>query len=215
MSGIDGYRLGPDHTDRDGHVYSDKAPGQEVLAVPAYLGARLVGADPARTGRIEGNLSLWWVTLWSAGLPGVGIILLVAVAAHRRGTPIPPPALATLAFGTLLLPFSINLYGHLLGALLGFGAWLVIDRRPASLGPRRGSLAAWWVWPCSSSTSSPSSGLFSWACSWFAGTGKAVAYVAAGLPSAACSRRTRWRPSAHPSRRATGAKTPTRGPRSS
>ena len=131
---IDGYRLGVDKAERDGHLYSDKAPGQEVLAVPAYVAARAVGAEPARVDRVESNLTLWWVTFWSAVLPGVGIILLVAVAGHRRGTPVPVAALATLAFGTMLLPFSVNLYGHVLAALLGFAAWLVIDRRPSTIG---------------------------------------------------------------------------------
>lgn len=131
---IDGYRLGVDKAERDGHLYSDKAPGQEVIAVPAYAAARAVGAEPARVDRVEGNLTLWWVTFWSATLPGVGIILLVAVAGHRRGTPVPVAALATLLFGTLLLPFSVNLYGHVLAALLGFAAWVVLDRRPSTTG---------------------------------------------------------------------------------
>ena len=30
-------------------------------------------------------------------------------------------------FGSMLLPFSVTLYGHVLGAALGFGAWLVLD----------------------------------------------------------------------------------------
>ena len=62
----------------------------------------------------------------------VAILAMVAVAAHRRGTPVPPPALATLGFGTMLLPFGTNLYGHVLGGALGYGAWLVLDGGPGS-----------------------------------------------------------------------------------
>ncbi len=62
-----------------------------------------------------------------AGLPLVAIILMAAVAGRRRGTPVAVPALAGLAFGTMLLPYSVTLYGHLLAAALGFGAWLVFD----------------------------------------------------------------------------------------
>lgn len=129
---IDGYRVGFDKAERNGHVYSDKAPGQEVLAVPAYAAARAVGADPARIDRVDANLTLWWVTLVTAGLPVVAIMAMVAVAANRRGTPIPPAALATLGFGTMLLPFGTNLYGHVLGGALAFGSWLVLEARPSS-----------------------------------------------------------------------------------
>ncbi len=134
---IDDYLVGVDFAERDGHTYSDKAPGQEVLAVPVYAAARLVGADAAIVPRVKENLSLWWVTWWSAGVPVVAIIAMVAVACHRRGTPIPPLALATLAFGTMLLPYAVNLYGHTLAAALGFGAWLVADGGPGTW--RRGA----------------------------------------------------------------------------
>ncbi len=136
---IDGYLVGFDYTERDGHTYSDKAPGQEVLALPAYAAARAVGAEPAVVPRVEENLTLWWVTLASAGLPAVAIIVLVAMATHRRGMPIPLPALGALAFGTMLLPFAANLYGHVLGAALGYASWLVLDR--SSVDWRRGALA--------------------------------------------------------------------------
>ncbi|MCB0971013.1 MAG: hypothetical protein KDA97_05780, partial [Acidimicrobiales bacterium] len=131
---IDDYPLDVDRTERDGHTYSDKAPGQEVLAVPVYAAARAVGAEPASVPRIAGNLTLWSVTFWSAGVPAMALILLVAVACHRRGTPIPLPALAGLSFGTLLAPMGVNLYGHVLAAALGYGAWMVIDRAPATAG---------------------------------------------------------------------------------
>ena len=129
---IDGYPLAFDYAERDGHTYSDKAPGQEVLAIPAYAAARAVGADEAVIERAEGNLTLWWVTFWSAGVPAVAIIALAAVATHRRGIPIPFAGLATLAFGTMLLPFSANLYGHVLGAALGYAAWVVADGGPGT-----------------------------------------------------------------------------------
>jgi hypothetical protein len=129
---IDQYRLGFDFTERDGHLYSDKAPGQEVLAIPVYVAARSVGAEPAVVGRVEGNLTLWWLTFWSSGVPAMVLIVLMAVAAHRRGRPIPLMALGALSFGTMLAPMGVTLYGHVLGAALGFGAWLVLERRTAT-----------------------------------------------------------------------------------
>lgn len=136
---IDGYLVGFDYAERDGHTYSDKAPGQEVLALPAYAAARALGAEAAVVPRVAENLTLWWVTFATAGLPALAIILLVAMASHRRGTPVPLPALAALSFGTMLLPFAANLYGHVLGAALGYAAWLVLDR--SSIGWRRGAVA--------------------------------------------------------------------------
>lgn len=138
---IDNYLVGFDYTERDGHIYSDKAPGQEILAIPPYVVGKLVGAEKAVVRRVSENLTVWWSTLWTAMLPAVSIIVMVAVAAHRRGTPIPAPALATLAFGTMLLPFAANLYGHVLGAALGYGAWLVIDQPASSSSWRRGLVA--------------------------------------------------------------------------
>ena len=128
---IDGYPVGFDFTERDGHFYSDKAPGQEVLAVPFYAASRLAGAEAAKVPRPQENLTLWWVTLWTSVLPVVGIILLAAVASRRRDRALPTTALATLAFGTMLLPFSSNLYGHVLAAFLGYAAWVVLDRSDA------------------------------------------------------------------------------------
>ena len=140
---LDGYLVGYDKAERDGHVYSDKAPGQQVLSVPFYAAARAAGAEPASVPRVEGNLSLWWVTFWTAGVPLRAIICMTAVAAWRRGSPIPVPALVGLSFGTMLLPHSVNLYGHVLGAALGFAAWLVLDRPGGSWrsGAAAGALA--------------------------------------------------------------------------
>lgn len=44
---IDDYVVGVDRVERDGHTYSDKAVGQEMLAIPVYLAARAVGAESA------------------------------------------------------------------------------------------------------------------------------------------------------------------------
>lgn len=43
---IDDYPLGVDQAEHDGHVVSDKSPGQPILAVPPYALYRLVGGSP-------------------------------------------------------------------------------------------------------------------------------------------------------------------------
>jgi hypothetical protein len=126
---IDRYEgiVGIDRVERDGHLYSDKAPGQPFLAVPAYWSARLVGAEDASVPRGEGNLTLWWVTLWSSTVPGA---VVVGVLAHRalRGRAAGLVAAAGIGFATLWLPFSAELYGHVLVAALGLATWLLVER---------------------------------------------------------------------------------------
>jgi hypothetical protein len=132
--------LGVDRAIYQGHLRSDKAPGQPLLAVPVYLVGRAVGADPATHVRFEGDLGLWWVTLWSAGVPFALLLALMfslcSQFASRRS------ALGvTIAFGlgSMLLPFAVNLFGHDLAAVMGFAAWLLVERD--ALSPRRALIA--------------------------------------------------------------------------
>lgn len=126
-----------DRVDFEGHVYSDKAPLQAFLAVPVYAAGKAVGMGSADVVRPSGNLGLWWMTLWSSTLPAAGLVLLMHRACRRVSPGAATPAVAALAFGTLLLPFAGELYGHVLCALLAYGAWTLIDD-----GPIR-----WWTVP--------------------------------------------------------------------
>jgi hypothetical protein len=125
------HRLGVDHAIYNGHLRSDKAPGQPLLAVPVYLSGRAVGAQSATQARERGDLGLWWVTLWSSTVPFVMLVALMFLLAERYAGRSAALAVALL-FGltTMMLPLAVNLYGHSLSALFGFGAWFVIDRTP-------------------------------------------------------------------------------------
>lgn len=115
--------LGIDRAVRDGRTYSDKAPLQPVLAVPVYAAYRAVGGSPAIEARYDEHLGLWWVTLWMSTLPAA----LLAVAMYRFACTFRAEASlqATIAlfFGSMLLPFSMLLFGHILGALFVFGSF--------------------------------------------------------------------------------------------
>jgi hypothetical protein len=126
-------RLGVDHALYRGHLRSDKAPGQPLLAVPVYLAGRAVGAESATDARERGDLGLWWVTLWSATLPFVILVALMFLTAERFARRNVALGVALL-FGltTMMLPHAVNLYGHNLAALLGFGAWLALDNTRSS-----------------------------------------------------------------------------------
>ncbi len=116
-----------DRVEHRGHVYSDKAPLQAFLAVPVYAVGRAVGMESAAVERPTGNLGLWWVTLWSATIPAAALVVLVHRACRRVAPAGATLATAGVAFGTLLLPFAGELYGHVLCALLAFAAWTLVD----------------------------------------------------------------------------------------
>ena len=125
--------LGRDRAVIDGTIYSDKAPGQPFLMVPFYAVYRLVGGEPADVLRWDENLGLWWLTLWSAAIPGAILALLI----YRWSREVEPETalLATLgmSLGTLLLVYSTLLFGHVLAALFAFGMFLLVRQPTPSL----------------------------------------------------------------------------------
>src|SRR5262249_29124416 len=117
--------LGIDRSLHNGQLRGDKAPGQPFLAVPAYATARVVGAQSASVLRVRGNLTLWWVTLWTAAIPGVLLLVLLFREASRRLRTRAAVGMAVALFaGSQLLLYSTSLYGHVLAALTAFSCWL-------------------------------------------------------------------------------------------
>jgi hypothetical protein len=132
---IDNYPIGVDRATLDnGQVRSDKAPGQPLLAVPVYATARLFGAEPAVHRRHDGNLGLWWVTLWSVVVPLGILAILMRRVAVSLAAPAPTVAVLAIIFGSTIAAFTTVLFGHVLAATLAFAAWFVLrgatrDRR--------------------------------------------------------------------------------------
>ncbi len=129
---IDGYPIGIDRAEREGHTYSDKAPGQPVLAVPAYAAYRALGGEPAREPRIDGNLGLWAVSVWSSSLAAALLAVLTRHAAARVDRGAATPVAVALTFGTLALPFATLLFGHALTAVLLLGGFLLVTEEDPS-----------------------------------------------------------------------------------
>ena len=125
--------VGFDRVELNGHLYSDKAPGQPLLGVPVLGIAEAVGAEPATDFRTRGNLGLWSQTLVFCTLPAAVLLLLMRRHAARTA-PARCAAVAAIAmsFGTMLLPFSTSLYGHMFVTALGFGAWHLLTARSAT-----------------------------------------------------------------------------------
>ncbi len=116
---IDAYHLNTgDKSYRDGHYYSDKAPGLSVIAYPFYLPIYWI----ERTffpGELQKNdppsgFNLWWVTFWTVMLPSSLLVVVLFRLTYRitgnlRG------AFWTAfvyGFGTLAFPFSSIFVGH-------------------------------------------------------------------------------------------------------
>ncbi len=127
---ITGYPLGVDRAVYDGHLRSDKAPGQPVLAVPFYAAARAVGAEAATYKRVTGNLGLWFVTFGTSVLPFAVLLVLMYRSCRRSAREHALAAALAVGFGGMLLSYTVHLFGHVLGATLAFGAWYVLESDP-------------------------------------------------------------------------------------
>lgn len=125
--------LGIDRAERAGHTYSDKAPGQPILAVPFYAAGRLVGVEDATNLRVERNLGVWWVTLWSAAIPGAVVALMMFRRARREDEGRALVATLSVFFGTLLFPFSTVLFGHVLAAMFLYLSYMLLLLPPRSV----------------------------------------------------------------------------------
>ncbi len=119
-----------------GHLYSDKAPGVSLLAVPAAELVRLPAPD---RWSASGDLRLWAVRLATGGIALLGCALLVG----RVGEGLAPgwggAALVTFAAGTLAASLAVGNFDAVPAGALGFGAFLLAwRRRPAIAGVAAG-----------------------------------------------------------------------------
>lgn len=127
----EGGALGVDFAEKDGHIYSDKAPAQPFAATVPYALYKAAGGESAEVLRPEFNLGLWWVSLWSAALPAAGLAIVMTRMARPFDERWAVPAALAMSFGSLLLPFGTLLFSHTASALLVAGA-LLAWRAPPS-----------------------------------------------------------------------------------
>jgi len=117
-----------DKAQRDGHWYTDKAPGLSLLAVPAYALVHAVRAGAVAAGAYLG-------TVFAVALPSALAALQLYALGRVIGLSAPWSAAVTLAYalGTLALPYSTIFYGHQLSAALGLSAFALVWRRRAPM----------------------------------------------------------------------------------
>jgi hypothetical protein len=121
---------------RDGHYYSNKAPGLAFLVLPVYLGLDAVGF---RTSGDPTN-ALWVLGLVGTVLPTAILLVLLRGVCDRIEPGFGTAAAVTAGLGTLLLPYGTMLFAHSLSAALGFAAFVLLWRERD--GPTRLRLVA-------------------------------------------------------------------------
>jgi hypothetical protein len=126
-----------DVTIRNGHTYSNKAPGLAFVSVPAFLVAKAAGV--ATTG--DPTTMLWAIGLWSIVLPTLLLAVLVRGRAERIASGTGTTVAVALGLGTLLLPFSGLLFSHPFSAFVAFAAFALLWRERDSE-PRLALVAA-------------------------------------------------------------------------
>jgi hypothetical protein len=146
-----------DKSFREGHYYSDKAPGASLLAVPVYAAyygyLRATGGSTPASVPVAGfaasadepiavnasfRRALHLCNLSTNVLAGAVLGAIFFLVLRRRLGVAPRAAfVATLALsvGSLVLPYATMFYGHVLAAAFLFGAFVLLDSAAAT--PRR------------------------------------------------------------------------------
>ena len=140
------YGLSEDVARRDGHIYSDKAPGLSFLAAPIVLVVdALLPSEPGS------DLPVYWplrhlLTLLLVALPTAALAFLIATCVPEGG-PLRAPAMVA-ALATPLWTYATVFFGHATAAVLVTIAWVLLlrpgsaDRPPHRLAAVAGGVAA-------------------------------------------------------------------------
>jgi lipid-A-disaccharide synthase-like uncharacterized protein len=110
---------------RDGQLYSNKAPGGSLAALPAYMLARSLVGPPNRNN-LRATVTAMRLSICTLPL----LALCIWFARHARRAGIAPQriafAIAVMLFGTPLCAYGMLLFSHAMTAVALFGAWLLL-----------------------------------------------------------------------------------------
>jgi hypothetical protein len=145
---IDAYESNTgDKAERDGHLYSDKAPGVSFTALPMYAAVHALGREGRETDRFQA-LASYLCTVWAVAVPSalaVVALYLFLIGVLSLGPARSAAFALAYAFGTLAFPYSTLLYGHQPAAAFAFLGFAVLARsrhRPEALAEPRRLVAA-------------------------------------------------------------------------
>jgi hypothetical protein len=145
---IDRYQANtPDKSWKNGHFYSDKAPGTVVLALPSFYAAavflRLVGVSP------ESEVG-WLATSWVASAASNGLLAACGAAAAfawlQRWVSSRSALLSTLAIflGAAPLPYATMMFSHtLVVGLIAIALWAVVSQADREVWSVQCGFRAW------------------------------------------------------------------------
>jgi hypothetical protein len=108
-----------------GHLYSDKAPGLAVIAIPVVELVQLPSADDWHTY----DFRLWTIALLTVGVAFVGSAFLVGRIAEGLAAGWGGATLVTFSLGTLMSSLGAHMFEEVPAAALGFAAFVLAWRR--------------------------------------------------------------------------------------
>jgi hypothetical protein len=120
-----------DEVEYKGHIYSARAPGLALFALPFYDTLKAFDAEKvARSSQAQQGEDemIYFIGLWGNVLPGLLLLLLVWRVAERFEPGYGVAAAVTLGLGTMVLPLSTLLFSHVFTAFLGFAAFALMLR---------------------------------------------------------------------------------------
>lgn len=111
-----------------GHYYCDKAPGLSFVAVPAMWAIKPLWLNVLPTKPMRFFMTVYLPRLFAVSVPSAVFGVLLYLFLRRAGVGERYGLGLVLAYGmgTLVLPYSALFYGHQLGSILGFGAFMLL-----------------------------------------------------------------------------------------
>lgn len=119
-----------DHARYDGRIYSDKAPGMSLLAMPA---AGLTGLPGGSRSEFHHDLGVWVVRVLTNGVAFLALVFAVGRIAEGVAEDTGGPVAVTLALGTLAGSLASTMFDQVAAAALCFGAFAFAWRRRPGL----------------------------------------------------------------------------------
>lgn len=114
-----------DLSERDGRLYSNKAPGAALVGLPGYAAVRLFTGPPA-----PGNLrlSLTAMRLVASTLPLAGLVGMMILLARRQEEARTGASFGVFAllFATPLFSYGLIFFAHALSAAAVFAGWALL-----------------------------------------------------------------------------------------
>ncbi|NVB78840.1 MAG: hypothetical protein HOV81_10630 [Kofleriaceae bacterium] len=104
-----------------GHVYSNKAPGSSLLAVPVYAVVSTVAGEPSL------GTSLWICRVVSGVLPSLAFLYLLwgFLARFAPDSAVRRLVVIAYALGSMAMTFTLLYYSHQLAAICIASAWIL------------------------------------------------------------------------------------------